>query len=148
LSATQAITLFHQQVKWYRGLPFEVRVPNEVTLRVFRDIDAGQNIVRTRDVEDMFQRPGRNTHLSYTNQFEPSLQRSSTRCRDAEELKIVITTLVEEEPLPERYRDHVLIGNYRGRRECHIEADWLLIYKLVDDEIMFERTGTHSDLLE
>ena len=41
LSATQAITLFYQQVKWYRGLPFEVRVPNEVTLKTFEETDAG-----------------------------------------------------------------------------------------------------------
>lgn len=58
LSATQAITLFYQQVRWYRGLPFEVRVPNQVTLRTFQDTDAGENIVRTKDAEDMFQRLG------------------------------------------------------------------------------------------
>lgn len=46
------------------------------------------------------------------------------------------------------YRDHQLVGNYMGRRECHIESDWLLIYKLEDDTIIFERTGTHSDLFQ
>lgn len=54
LSATQAITLFYQQVKWYRGLPFEVRVPNEVTLKTFEETDAGQNLVRFEDAQDMF----------------------------------------------------------------------------------------------
>lgn len=41
-----------------------------------------------------------------------------------------------------------LSGSYVGRRECHIEPDWLLIYKIVEKEIIFERTGTHSDLFD
>ena len=61
---------------------------------------------------------------------------------------MVIAALINEEPLTERYRGHALAGDYTGRRECHIEPDWLLIYKLVNDEIVFERTGTHSDLFE
>ncbi len=47
-----------------------------------------------------------------------------------------------------RYKDHRLIGNYKGRRECHIDPDWLLIYTKMEGEIIFERTGTHSDLFE
>ena len=70
------------------------------------------------------------------------------RGKDADKLKLVITTLVDEEPLAERYRDHALVGSYRGRRECHVEPDWLLIYKLFEDEITFERTGSHSDLFK
>ena len=58
LSATQAITLFYQQVKWYRGLPFELRVPNEVTLKVFEQTDAGQDLVHCKDVNDMSRRLG------------------------------------------------------------------------------------------
>ena len=58
LSATQAITLFYQQATWYRGLPFEVRVPNEITLQTFRDTDAGQNLVRVHDAQDMFAQLG------------------------------------------------------------------------------------------
>jgi mRNA interferase YafQ len=50
--------------------------------------------------------------------------------------------------LAERYRDHPLRGNFKNRRECHVEPDWLLIYKLDGDEIIFERTGRHSDLFE
>jgi len=48
----------------------------------------------------------------------------------------------------ERFKDHPLIGNYKDRRECHIEPDWLLIYKLIGSEIIFERTGTHTDLFD
>jgi len=58
LSTTQAITLFYQQVKWCRGLPFEVRVPNEVTRRTFEETDAGQNLVRSSDAEEILDRLG------------------------------------------------------------------------------------------
>ncbi|MEI8183723.1 MAG: type II toxin-antitoxin system RelB/DinJ family antitoxin [Desulfomonile sp.] len=58
LSTTQAITLFYQQVKWHRGLPFELRIPNETTLRTFEDTDAGEKLVRCRDGEEMFNRLG------------------------------------------------------------------------------------------
>ena len=85
---------------------------------------------------------------SYTRQFEKDLQRMLKRGKDADKLKMVIATLVDEEPLAERYRDHVLVGSYRGRRECHVEPDWLLIYKLLDDEVIFERTGSHADLFK
>ena len=49
-------------------------------------------------------------------------------------------------PLPTKNRDHNLSGNYSGYRECHIEPDWLLIYKQTDDELRLDRTGTHADL--
>jgi DNA-damage-inducible protein J len=58
LSATQAITLFYQQVKWARGLPFEVRVPNDVTLRTFEETDAGENLVRCESSQELFAAPG------------------------------------------------------------------------------------------
>ena len=53
LSATQAITLFYQQVKWCRGLPFELRVPNEITLKTFAETDAGENLVRSESTQEM-----------------------------------------------------------------------------------------------
>lgn len=63
-------------------------------------------------------------------------------------IKKVIRKLVNEERLEAYFKDHKLVGNYKGRRECHIESDWLLIYKLLDTEVIFERTGSHSDLFE
>lgn len=84
----------------------------------------------------------------YTTQFERDLRLMQRRGKDIEKLKIIIRALIHEESLPERHRDHPLVGNYKNRRECHIESDWLLIYKLVNDEIIFERTGSHSDLFE
>lgn len=83
---------------------------------------------------------------AYTRQFERDLKLMLKRGKDPEKLKLVMTTLINEEPLPLRHRDHALVGNYRDRRECHVEPDWLLIYKTQADEIIFERTGSHSDL--
>ena len=58
LSATQAITLFYQQVRLNRGLPFDVRIPNAITQRTFTETDLGENIVRCEDAQDMFARLG------------------------------------------------------------------------------------------
>ena len=83
---------------------------------------------------------------SYTKQFERDLRLMIRRNKDIEKIKTVIGSLIDGEDLTERYRDHILVGIYKGRRECHIQADWLLVYKLTEDEIIFERTGTHADL--
>jgi mRNA interferase YafQ len=70
------------------------------------------------------------------------------RGKDLPKLKEVMTLLIEEKPLPEKLRDHNLVGNYTGCRDCHIEPDWLLIYTLSEDKthVTFERTGSHADL--
>lgn len=82
----------------------------------------------------------------YTRQFERDVKLMIKRGNDAEKLKLVISQLVNKEPSAERHRDHPLVGNFRGRRECHVEPDWLLIYKTLASEVIFERTGSHSDL--
>ena len=63
-------------------------------------------------------------------------------------LKDVMVKLINEEPLDEKLRDHKLSGGYVNHRECYVEPDWLLIYRLVGNEIHFVRTGTHSDLFD
>lgn len=83
---------------------------------------------------------------TYTRQFERDLKRMLKRGKDKEKIKKVIGLLVREEQLPQNCRDHKLAGNYQGRRDCHIEPNWLLIYKPLEQEIVFERTGSHSDL--
>ena len=85
---------------------------------------------------------------SYTKQFAKDLKRMEKRGKSPEKIKNIIKKLLDEERLDVNYKDHKLIGNYKGRRECHVELDWLLIYKIIDSEIIFERTGTHSDLFE
>ena len=84
----------------------------------------------------------------YTNQFKKDLKKNLKRGKDQEKLKVVLDALIFGDRLGIRYRDHNLMGDYKGRRECHIEPDWLLIYKLIGDDIVFERTGTHSDLFD
>ena len=85
----------------------------------------------------------------YTGQFKRDLKRlKKSGNKDTGKLKAVINLLIEGKPLSTRYRDHSLTGNYQNRRECHIEPDWLLIYKIDNHagEIVFERTGSHSEL--
>lgn len=85
-------------------------------------------------------------HIQYKNLFEKDLDRAKKRGKNIEKLKEVIRLLAADLPLPAQYRDHLLIGNYKHRRECHIEPNWLLIYKKEINTLILERTGTHSDL--
>lgn len=65
-----------------------------------------------------------------------------------QKFKVLATALIMGKRLDSTYRDHRLTGNFVGRRECHIEPDWLLIYKLTKTQIIFERMGSHSDLFK
>ena len=85
---------------------------------------------------------------AYTKQFERDTKRMKKRGKNLEKLKMIIRSIVAEEPLDDIHRDHKLIGNWKKRRECHIESDWLLIYRVESVRIVFERTGTHSDLFQ
>ena len=85
---------------------------------------------------------------AYTKQFERDTKGMKKRGKNLEKLKIIIRSIVGEETLDDIHRDHKLIGNWKGRRECHIESDWLLIYMVEPDRVVFERTGTHSDLFQ
>jgi mRNA interferase YafQ len=86
--------------------------------------------------------------VKYKTLFEKDVKRAKKRGLNLSKLKEIIRLLIEEEPLPKKYRDHALVGNYNKHRECHIEPDWLLLYKIESDTIIFERTGTHSDLFK
>ena len=81
-----------------------------------------------------------------TSRFKRDAKRMQRQGRELEKLKRVLETLVKGEPLAAKYRDHVLVGQYKGTRECHIEPDWLLIYELAETEFVLIRTGSHSDL--
>jgi mRNA interferase YafQ len=83
---------------------------------------------------------------AYTRQFGRDIKRVRKRGKNLEKLKIIARALIEGKKLDPLHRDHQLVGDFVGRRECHIEADWLLIYKLERDRILFERTGSHADL--
>jgi mRNA interferase YafQ len=80
--------------------------------------------------------------------FEKDVERLIRRNKDTEKLKSVIRSLARGEKLDSIYRDHKLTGNYYGCRDCHIESDWLLIYKYDEETLFLIRTGTHSDLFK
>ena len=84
-----------------------------------------------------------------TTQFKKDYKLAKKRGYDISLLEEVIDKLLREIPLEEKYKDHALIGNYLGFRECHIQSDWLLIYAINHDKLILtaSRTGTHSDLL-
>ncbi|MBI3508390.1 MAG: type II toxin-antitoxin system YafQ family toxin [Chlamydiia bacterium] len=83
-----------------------------------------------------------------TSQFKRDTKLAHKRGRSISKLKEIMKKLAEELPLEQKHRDHKLTGEYRHHRECHLEPDWLLIYRTTTTEIIFERTGTHSDLFK
>lgn len=87
---------------------------------------------------------------AFTGQFKRDYKLAIKRGCDPNELQEVITLLCDEQPLPQKYRDHALTNsrNYIDMRECHIEPDWLLIYKVYKETLILQliRTGSHSDL--
>jgi mRNA interferase YafQ len=82
------------------------------------------------------------------NQFKKDIKRAQMRGRNVELLREVIQRLANEETLELKFRDHSLRGNYVDCRECHIQPDFLLIYRLTDNELQLVRAGTHSDLFK
>jgi mRNA interferase YafQ len=86
--------------------------------------------------------------IKYQTVFKKDYKRIVKRGYDIRLLEEVISILAENRPLPQKYRDHSLSGDYSGCRECHITPDWLLIYQIREDELILylTRTGTHSDL--
>lgn len=86
--------------------------------------------------------------LVTTAQFRKDLRRIRKRGYDLSKLDEVLKTLLREELLSAKHRDHALNGDYAGFRECHVEPDWLLIYAVDKGQLILtaSRTGTHSDL--
>ena len=80
------------------------------------------------------------------NRFSKEYALMIRRGKDGDKIKVVIGMLVRGEALPLEYRDHPLKGDFKGCRDCHIEPDWLLIYRLNDEALYLERTGTHADI--
>ncbi|NKC16381.1 MAG: type II toxin-antitoxin system mRNA interferase toxin, RelE/StbE family [Gammaproteobacteria bacterium] len=84
----------------------------------------------------------------YTGQFKRDLKAAKKRGKDMEKIKKLMLLLLEGQSLPLEYRDHPLKGRWHNFQDAHIEPDWLLIYKIAGDEVYFERTGRHVDLLD
>lgn len=84
----------------------------------------------------------------WTMRFQKDVQLAEKRGKDIETMKMVTTLLLEGKAPGAKYRDHKLHGEYEDCRECHIQPDWLIIYRIVGNTIHFLRTGTHADLFE
>lgn len=81
-----------------------------------------------------------------TSQLRRDFKKLKRQGKQIEKLKEIVRCLAEGKPLEPRHRDHELMGPLKGSRDCHIEADWLLIYRIDDKSLYLERTGNHSDL--
>ena len=84
----------------------------------------------------------------YTKQFSKDVRRCQRRGKDLDKFKLLARTLLSGQNPDAIHRDHKLTGNMIGRRDCHIESDWVLIYRIDGHNLVFERTGTHSDLFQ
>ncbi len=84
--------------------------------------------------------------IQRTTQFKRDVSRAKRRNRNLKKLREVLHWLEEGVKLPASYRDHALVGQYKGTRECHLEPDWLLIYEASGEDVILIRTGSHSDL--
>lgn len=86
--------------------------------------------------------------IEFTHQYLKDLKLARKRGLDESKLNEVICIIAKGKTLSPKYRDHVLIANYKGLRECHIAPDWLLVYERKDvlRIVTLVRTGTHSDL--
>jgi len=86
--------------------------------------------------------------LSYENKFEKDLTLAKKRKKKLEALYDIVMILRDNQQLPPKNRNHKLQGTLKNYWECHIESDWLLIYKKTKTHLILSRIGTHSDLFE
>ncbi|MDE2089561.1 MAG: type II toxin-antitoxin system YafQ family toxin [Gammaproteobacteria bacterium] len=86
--------------------------------------------------------------LIRSGQFKRDVKRAEKRGKDMGKLRTLLTLLIQGKPLPREYRDHPLKGDWKGFRDAHIEPDWLLIYRVVGNELHLARTGTHADIFD
>jgi len=87
-------------------------------------------------------------NLVYTGRFKKDFKRMTHRNKNEQKLRNIISILLKGQSLPARCEDHSLGGQWANRRDCHIEPDWLLIYYIRGDDLILERTGSHSDLFK
>ena len=86
--------------------------------------------------------------LIYTTQFKKDYKKIKKQQKNLSKLTIVIEKLLSQNKLEPKYKDHQLSGKFENHRDCHIEPDWILIYRITEDELLLERTGSHSDLFK
>ncbi len=87
-------------------------------------------------------------NIHYTNQFKKDYKKLKKQKKDLSKLRTVIEKLSSGKLLEPIYRDHPLSGNWTQHRDCHIEPDWILIYRITAEDLFLERTGSHSELFK
>ena len=81
-----------------------------------------------------------------TTQFKRDMKRLLRSGKDIDKLLSAAGILAEGRSLPPEYKDHILRGKYKNKRDCHVEPDWILIYAIEHNEVVLYRTGSHSEL--
>ena len=123
--------------------PSENKSMNKTTLAALKEIENGGGLV-FENIEELFKDLSDEKYS--TTQFKKDYKRSNKSGKNRGELQKVIYQLAAGKPLDPVYYDHTLLGNYKDCRECHLEPDWLLIYKTEESELALVRTGSHSEL--
>jgi len=88
------------------------------------------------------------SRIFQTSQFKRDVKRLKKRGKNLQKLTEIITGLAEGSSLEEKHRDHALTGRWSGSRDCHIEPDWILVYRTEGDVLYLERSGSHSDIFK
>ena len=83
-----------------------------------------------------------------SSQFRRDVKRAEKRGKNLGKLRTLLMLLLDDAELSPHYRDHPLKGEWAGYRDAHVEPDWLLVYRIVGDELQLVRTGTHADLFK
>ena len=86
--------------------------------------------------------------IQYSSQFKKDYKRLKKQNKNLQKFRKVLELLLSLKPLPDKYSDHQLLGKWRGFRDCHIEPDWILIYKWGNNYLRLERMGSHSELFQ
>ena len=87
-------------------------------------------------------------NIHYTTQFKKDFKRIKRQKKDLTKLELLIRILASNQPLDLLYKYHSLTGNWKGHRDCHIEPDWILIYRISANELYLERPGSHFALFK
>jgi mRNA interferase YafQ len=86
--------------------------------------------------------------IHYTTQFKKDYKRIKRQNKDPQKLENAIKDILSSQGLDSQYKDHPLTGNWKNHRDCHIEPDWILIYRITADDLYLERTGSHAELFK
>jgi len=87
-------------------------------------------------------------NIIYTTQFKKDFKKIKKRQKNLSKLTVIIEKLLNKEKLEPKYKNHSLSGKFKNHRDCHIEPDWALIYRITKDQLILERTGSHSEIFK